>query len=353
MKLMGDTADDNLPILTPVRDAHRIDEAALSRYLDKHLDGFTGNLTLQQFSGGSSNPTYLVESGSNRWVMRKRPPGNLLPSAHQVDREYRVMDALHGAGVPVPKMHLFCDDPDVIGREFYIMEMIDGRVTRSELPGFTPAERTAFYDDFARVLAALHSVDHEAVGLAKHGRPGNYFARQIDRWSKQYVAARTDDIPEMDKLMEWMPAHVPDWEEISVIHGDYRVGNVLVHPTEPRIVAVLDWEISTLGHALGDLSYHCAYAYHAEYDEFIDELPERGIPSEAEYVAAYCRHAGRPPIENWNFCVAYNLFRLASIVQGVYARGLQGIASSEFQLEQQRDQVRQRAEKAWALVEAM
>ena len=233
------------------------------------------------------------------------------------------------------------------------MEMIDGRVTRSELPGFTPAERSTFYDDFARVLAALHTVDHEAVGLAKHGRPGNYFARQIDRWSKQYVAAKTDDIPEMDELMRWMPANVPDWEEISVIHGDYRVGNVLVHPTEPKVVAVLDWEISTLGHALGDLSYHCAYAYHAEFDEFINELDERGIPSERDYVAAYCRHAGRDPVPNWNFCVAYNLFRLASIVQGVYARGLQGIASSEFQLEQQQAQVRARAEKAWALVEAM
>lgn len=345
--------EQNLPVLIPVRDAHGFDEAALARYLARHLEGFRGDLRLQQFVGGSSNPTFLVESGSNRWVMRKRPPGNLLPSAHQVDREYRVMDALQSSGVPVPKMFLFCADPDVIGREFYIMEMIDGRLSRSELPGFTPKERSAFYTDFARVLAALHRVDHKAVGLANHGRPGNYFARQIDRWSKQYVAARTDDIPEMNWLMEWMPAHVPDWDETVVIHGDYRVGNVLIHPTEPRVVAVLDWEISTLGHPLGDLAYHCAYTYHAEMLPFIDELPERGIPGEAEYVATYCRFAGRKPIENWNFCVAYNLFRLASIVQGVYARGLQGIASSEFQLEQQHAQVRQRAEKAWALVQAM
>lgn len=343
----------DLPVLTPVREAHQLDEPALTRYLKANLSGFSGDMNIQQYVGGSSNPTYLLESGSNRWVMRKRPPGNLLASAHQVDREYRVMDALHNTGVPVPQMHLFCADESVVGQAFYIMEMVEGRVTTSVLPNLTPADRSAFYDDFVRVLAALHTVDHEAVGLANHGRPGNYFARQIDRWSKQYRSSQTDKIPAMEKLLEWMPANVPPSDETTVIHGDYRVGNVLLHPTEPRVAAVLDWEISTLGHPLGDLSYHAAHAYHGELVEFLDELPARGIPSEAEYVQSYCKYARREAAENWNFCLAYNLFRLACIVQGVYKRGLDGIASSDFVLEEQRKSATTRANTAWALVESM
>jgi aminoglycoside phosphotransferase (APT) family kinase protein len=341
------------PHLIPVREAHRFDEQNLSRYLSKSLLEFEGNLQVQQFVGGTSNPTFALTSGDRRWVLRKRPPGNLLPSAHQVEREYRVMDALHDQDVPVPKMHLICDDESIIGQAFYVMERIDGRITQSVMPDFTPAERSAIYDDFIRVLAALHGVDHIAVGLEKHGRPGNYFARQIDRWSKQYRAAQTDDVPEMEKLIEWMPKHIPPGDEVAIIHGDYRIGNVLIHPTEPRIAAVLDWELSTLGHPLGDLAYHGAYAYHTEFLTIKDQLPELGIPSEIEWQQKYCELTGRDAIENWNFYVAYNLFRLTGISQGVYKRGLDGIASSEMALEGQRKSVRFRAQCAWALVEAM
>jgi aminoglycoside phosphotransferase (APT) family kinase protein len=343
----------NLDGLTPVREAHRFDEAALDRYLQTHLGGYRGGLTLRQFVGGTSNPTFLLESGSDRWVLRKRPPGTLLPSAHQVEREYRVMAALRDSAVPVPRMILFCDDASVIGQTFYLMEMVEGRLMNSGLIGFTPAERRAFYDDFIRVLAALHNVDHLAVGLAEHGRPGNYFSRQIDRWSKQYRAAATDVIPEMEKLMEWMPANVPASDETAIIHGDFRVGNVLVHPTEPRVAAVLDWEISTLGHPLGDLSYHAAHAYYQELAPIRHQLTERGIPTEAEYCERYRQYAGREAIENWKFCVAYNLFRLTAIGQGVYKRGLDGIASSPMALDQQQQGIAQRAAKAWELVQQM
>lgn len=344
---------DDKPLLIPVREAHRFDEASLSRYLAKSLPGFEGNLVVQQFVGGTSNPTFSLTSGDNCWVLRKRPPGKLLPSAHQVEREYRVMDALRDQDVPVPKMHLICDDESIIGQAFYVMERIDGRITQSVMPTFTPAERRSIYEDFIRVLAALHQVDHIAVGLEKHGRPGNYFARQIDRWSKQYRAAQTDDVPEMERLIEWMPKHIPAGDEIAIIHGDYRIGNVLIHPTEPRIAAVLDWELSTLGHPLGDLAYHGAYAYHMEFLTIKDQLSELGIPSEAEWQQKYCALTGRGEIENWHFYVAYNLFRLTGIIQGVYKRGLDGIASSEMALAGQRENVRFRAKQAWALVETM
>lgn len=350
---MSDPAVNHLPVLTPVRDAHRFDENRLATYLSSNLAGFTGDLSLRQYVGGSSNPTFLIESGGNQWVMRKRPPGTLLPSAHQVEREYRVMHALRDSDVPVPEMLHFCEDESVIGQTFYIMSKIDGRITTSEMVGFEPHERRAIYEDFIRVLANLHQVDHIAVGLEKHGRPGNYFARQIDRWTKQYRGAQTDDIPEMEKLIEWMPKHVPDDDTTGIIHGDYRIGNVLVHPTEPRIAGVLDWELSTLGHPLGDLGYHGAYAYHNEFLLYKDELADRGIPTEEEWQSIYCEMTGRDSIPNWHFYVAYNLFRLTGIVQGVYKRTLDGIASTEFDMEGQRQNVAFRAQRAWALVERM
>ena len=342
---------ENQPVLIDVREAHRFDEDSLSRYLSTRLPGFEDALVVRQFVGGTSNPTFMLSSGEQSWVLRKRPPGHLLPSAHQVEREHRVMHALRDSDVPVPRMLHFCADEAVIGQAFYVMEHVPGRITQSLMPGFTPQERSAIYDDFIRVLAALHKVDHIAAGLEHHGRPGNYFARQIDRWSKQYRASQTDDIPEMERLMEWMPAHIPDGEEVSVIHGDYRIGNMLIHPTQPRIAAVLDWELSTLGHPLGDLAYHCAFAHHSEFVDLIDKLPEMGIPSEVRWQDRYCELTGRGPIENWNFYVAYNLFRLTGISQGVYKRGLDGIASSEIALDGQRLGVL--ARRAWALVEAM
>jgi aminoglycoside phosphotransferase (APT) family kinase protein len=346
---MSDTAT-----LTPVRPAHRFDEAALDRYLAAHVPGYAGGLEIRQFEGGQSNPTFALETRNAPWVMRKQPPGQLLPSAHQVDREYRVMHALRDTGVPVPRMIALCEDTSVIGTKFYVMERVAGRVlTDVLLPGFTKEDRRAVYLDLARVLAALHTVDHRAVGLADFGRPGNYYERQISRWSKQYVASKTEEIPAMDDLMEWLPTHIPVSDETVIVHGDYRLGNVLLHPTEPRIVAVLDWELSTLGHPLADLGYVCM-DYHA--DSYTSaglsrpDLADFGIPSEQEFVAEYCRRAGRGPIENWSFYVIYNLFRSAGIIQGVYKRGLDGNASSDTALGF-KDACRMRAERAWGLVQ--
>ena len=350
---MTEETTDDLPVLTAVREVHRFDEEALEAYLQRALPDFGSGLTIEQYVGGSSNPTFLLTTDAGSWVLRKRPPGNLLNSAHQVDREHRVMLALRDSDVPVPKMHLFCEDDTVIGQQFYVMEQIEGRVTKSEFPNFTPAQRRAVYDDFARVLAALHSVDYRAVGLENHGRPGNYFARQISRWSKQYRAAQTDRVEAMEKLIEWMPENIPEDDETVVIHGDYRIGNVLIHPTEPKLVGVLDWELSTLGHPLGDLSYHVAYAHHGEFVPFLDELDDRGIPTEQEWRDAYCAYAGRGEVPNWNFYTAYNLFRLVGIIQGVYKRGLDGIVSSEFELDAQRLRVAEAADRAWELVETM
>ncbi len=282
----------------------------------------------------------------------------MLPSAHQVDREYRVMKALEQTDVPVPLMKCLCEDPSVIGTKFYVMEMVTGRVfAETLLPSLTPPERRAIYLDLARVLAMLHSVDPEEVGLADFGRPGNYYERQIGRWTKQYEASKTEQIDAMDKLMAWLPERIPEQGETVVVHGDYRLGNALIHPTEPRIVAVLDWdwELSTLGDGLADLGYICQ-DYHG--DSYNDaglsgaDLRELGIPTEDELVAAYCRHAGRQPIDNWPFYVIYNMFRSAGIIQGVYKRGLDGNASSEKALEY-KDAARIRSEQAWALVESL
>jgi aminoglycoside phosphotransferase (APT) family kinase protein len=349
VRTMTDTA-----LLTPVRPAHRFDEAALDRYLRAHVPGYSGGLEVRQFEGGQSNPTFALETRDAQWVLRKQPPGQLLPSAHQVDREYRVMHALRDTDVPVPRMIALCEDTSVIGTKFYVMERVAGRVlTDLLLPGFTNEARRAVYLDLARVLAALHTVDYRAVGLTDFGKPGNYYERQISRWSKQYVASKTEEIPAMDRLMEWLPAHIPQTDETVVVHGDYRLGNVLLHPTEPRIVAVLDWELSTLGHPLADLGYVCM-DYHA--DSYTSaglarpDLADFGIPSEADFVAEYCRRAGRGPIENWSFYVIYNLFRSAGIIQGVYKRGLDGNASSDTALGF-KDACRMRAERAWRLVQ--
>jgi aminoglycoside phosphotransferase (APT) family kinase protein len=341
-------------ILTPVRDAHRFDERALDRYLRAHVDGYAGGLSVRQFEGGQSNPTFVLASGDAEYVLRKQPPGQLLPSAHQVDREYRVMHALRDTDVPVPRMYALCEDASVIGTKFYVMERVRGRVfTDLLLPGLTNPQRRAVYRDLTRVLAALHSVDPAKVGLADFGRPGNYYERQISRWSKQYIASKTEDIDAMERLMAWLPAHIPQSDETVVVHGDYRLGNVLLHPTEPKIAAVLDWELSTLGHPLADLGYVCM-DYHADSYTTAGlarpDLADFGIPSEAEFLADYCAFAGRAPIANWDFYVIYNLFRSAGIIQGVYKRGLDGNASSATAIGF-KDACRMRAERAWKLVE--
>jgi aminoglycoside phosphotransferase (APT) family kinase protein len=286
-------------------------------------------------------------------VLRKQPPGQLLPSAHAVDREYRVMTALAQTAVPVPATLLMCDDAGVIGTKFFVMSCVQGRVFRQpHLPGVSAAHRAAMYADMADVLARLHAVDVAAIGLADYGKPGNYYSRQIGRWGQQYVAARTSEIASMDRLMEWLPAHIPPGEEIAIVHGDYRIENLIFHPTEPRIVAIVDWELSTLGHPLADLAYNClTYHLPAEALGLVDAIDDdrSGMPGEAEYVAMYCRRAGRSSIPQWNFYLAFSMFRLASILQGVYARGLQGNAASSFAL-QRGAAARLIADKAWQLV---
>jgi aminoglycoside phosphotransferase (APT) family kinase protein len=339
------------PEITPVRAAHRFDERALAAFLDQQLGGCVP-LRVAQFEGGQSNPTFVIDRGAERLVLRKKPPGRLLPSAHQVEREYRVMTALRKSDVPVPETIALCEDDSVIGTPFFVMRYVPGRVIADpRLPGFTRAERSALYDQLARVLAALHAVDPESVGLADFGRPGNYFARQISRWSRQYRESKTEEIPAMEALMEWLPANVPASEETTIVHGDYRIGNCILDAAEPRVVAVLDWELSTLGHPLADLAYVCQ-SYHGEAipgGTLVGvDLAAMGIPDEETFVARYCELAGRSGIDHWAFYMVFVMFRSAAIVQGVYKRGLDGNASSE-QAHLFGALVRTRADDAWRL----
>jgi aminoglycoside phosphotransferase (APT) family kinase protein len=317
----------------PVRANHRFDEAALERYLRAHADGFDAPLSVQQFGGGQSNPTFLLTSGARQYVMRKKPPGQLLKSAHQVDREFRIMKALAQTDVPVPRMHVLCEDESVIGTAFYVMDYLEGRIFRDpQLPGVAPAERAAIYDSMNDVLARLHKVDFAAIGLGDYGRPGNYFERQVSRFITQYRGAQTDQIPEMEKLIEWMPHNIPKEDSVSIAHGDYRLENTIFHPTEPRMIAVLDWELSTIGHPLADLAYNCMghHVMNPRQGGLVGiDHAATGIPAERDYVARYCERTGRGRIENWSFYLSFSVFRLASIAQGVYKRGLDGNASSE------------------------
>lgn len=316
-----------------VRPAHRLDEAALDRWLAANVEGYSGPLSVRQFQGGASNPTYLLTAGDRRYVMRKKPPGQLLASAHQVDREYRVMKALGEVGFPVPRMRALCEDDAVVGTSFYVMDFLEGRIFRdARLPGMTPGERAAIYDELNAVMARLHGIDPAAVGLSDYGRPGNYFERQIGRWIKQYRGAETEHIPAMEALIAELPGRVPADDTVTIAHGDYRLENVMFHPTEPRIIAVLDWELSTLGHPLADLAYNCIL-WHSRSESWgtLDgiDLASSGIPTEQDYVAAYCRRTGRTEIVDFPFYLSFSLFRLASISQGVFKRNLDGIGTRE------------------------
>jgi aminoglycoside phosphotransferase (APT) family kinase protein len=310
-----------------------IDVAALERYLRGKLSGLDAALIVRKFAGGQSNPTYLLSSGERRWVLRKKPPGSLLPTAHMVDREHRLYSALFGSAVPVPQPFLYCEDRSVIGTEFFVMQHVDGRIFwNPELPEVASAgERRALYDEMNRVLAALHTLDYAARGLGDYGKPGNYFARQIKRWTQQYEAAKTDDLPAMDRLIAWLPANIPADDQTTLVHGDYRFDNMIFHPSEPRVLAVLDWELSTLGHPLADVAYNCMpYHIPARGARPLAQVAgaASGIPSQDEYVARYCERTGRNRIPGLAFYLAFSFFRSASIVQGVYHRGLQGNASS-------------------------
>jgi aminoglycoside phosphotransferase (APT) family kinase protein len=340
----------------PVQEKHRFDIGALERYMREHIEGFSGPIEIEQFKGGQSNPTYRVTGGGKRYVLRRKPPGKLLPSAHAVDREFRVITALQGTPVPVARTHALCEDDSVIGTAFYIMDYVDGRVLWDpRLPGFSCEERAAAYDEMNRVIAALHQVSYDKLGLSDFGKPGNYFARQIARWTKQYKASETEKIEAMDRLAEWLPANIPPGEETVIVHGDYRLDNLIWSPTELRIVAVLDWELSTLGHPLADFSYHCM-GYRLATEEFRGlagaPLTELGIPTEEEYVAAYCRRTGRVSIEHWDFYIAYNIFRLAGILQGIMRRVVDGTAASQHALEMGR-RARILAEAGWQQVEKL
>jgi aminoglycoside phosphotransferase (APT) family kinase protein len=325
------TADPAAPSIGEVRDNHRFDPAPLEAWFRAEVESPAEPLELRQFNKGASNPTFLLSAGDRRWVLRKKPPGQLLASAHQVEREYRVMRALGGAGFPVPRMRALCEDASVIGTPFYVMDFLEGRIFRdARLPGLTPAERAAIYDDLNATLARLHGVDYAAVGLSDYGRPGNYFQRQMDRWTKQYRGAETEVIPEMERLMAELPARIPTSDEVTIAHGDYRLENVMFHPTEPKVIAVLDWELSTLGHPLADIAYGCIL-YHSRSESWgtLDgiDLAASGIPSERDYVAAYCRRTGRDGIPDFNVYLAFSIFRLASIGQGVFKRNLTGIGT--------------------------
>jgi aminoglycoside phosphotransferase (APT) family kinase protein len=325
---------------------HPIDAAALTAHLQAHLPGFAGPLTLERFKGGQSNPTYRVSTPARDYVMRTKPgpASRLLPSAHAIEREFRVMRALEGSEVPVPRMLLLCEDEAVIGRAFYLMEHVPGRVLWDQaLPGVDPSGRAALYDEMNRVIAALHRVDVAALGLQDFGKPGNYFERQIARWTRQYQASITEPIAAMDELIAWLPEHVPasarDESQVSIVHGDFRLDNLMFHPTEPRVLAVLDWELSTLGHPLADFSYHCM-SWHIPASAFRGigglDLAALGIPDERSYVQRYCERTGRTRpghdleavLADWTFYMAYNLFRMAGILQGIAKRAMDGTASS-------------------------
>ncbi len=307
----------------------------LGPYLEAHIPEFRGLREAVKFAGGQSNPTFRLEADSGRYVLRRKPPGQLLPSAHAVDREYRVMAALAGTDVPVPAALHLCEDNDVIGSMFYVMEFKEGRILWDPaLPEMDAAARGRIYDEMNRVLVALHKVDVNAVGLQNHGQPGNYFARQVSRWTKQYRAAETERLESMERLMSWLAAHEPpDDGRVSLVHGDYRLDNMMFHPTEDRVIALLDWELSTLGHPVADLAFQCMQWRLPHGSSALRGLGgidrvALGIPSEEAYVEAYCRRMGLGGIADWNFCLAVSFFRLASICQGVYKRGLDGNASS-------------------------
>ncbi len=338
----------------PVQEKHRFDEGSLAQYMREHVDGFSGDLSVTQFKGGQSNPTFLLSAGGKRYVLRRKPPGKLLPSAHAVDREYRVLSALHGTDVPVARPYALCQDEAVIGTMFYIMDFVEGRVLWDpSLPGLTLPQRRAIFEEMNRVIAALHKVDYVKVGLGEYGKPGSYLERQIARWTKQYRASETERIEAMENLIDWLPKNIPAGDETTLVHGDYRLDNVIFHPSEPRILAVLDWELSTLGHPIADFAYHCM-TWRLTPQEFRGMLgfdfAALGIPSEEDYVARYCERTGRPGIANWDFYLAYNMFRLAGILQGIMGRVVEGTASSQHAIESGK-RARPMAEAGWRQVE--
>ncbi|MCF8467166.1 MAG: phosphotransferase family protein [Sneathiella sp.] len=316
-----------------VRERHKFDLAVLEKYLKNNIAGFNGPLEVAQFKGGQSNPSYMLVTPGRKYVLRRKPPGKLLPSAHAVDREYRVISALAHTDVPVPKAYCLCEDEGIIGTMFYVMEFVDGDIEWDpSLPGYSKASRVAVFDSMNAAMASLHMVDYKAVGLETFGKPTDYLARQINRWTKQYRASETEKIDAMDNLMDWLPDNIPPGDETAIVHGDYRLDNTVLDKGTHRVTAILDWELATLGHPLADFSYHCM-TWRLEPELFRGlnglDLPALGIPTEAQYVKAYCERTGRDSIENWDFYAAYNMFRLAAILQGIVGRVKDGTASNK------------------------
>ena len=336
-----------------VADALRFDSSKLESYLAERIEDFRKPLEVRQFKGGQSNPTYQLLTPNRKYVLRRKPPGKLLPSAHAVDREFRIISALHPTGFPVARPYLLCDDENVIGTMFYVMECVEGRILwDGTLPGLEPKERFAIYDAMNETISRLHGLDYQAVGLADYGKPGNYIARQIARWSKQYQASETETVAEMNKLIEWLPAHVPPDERTSIVHGDFRIDNLIMHAREPRILAVLDWELSTIGDPLADFTYHLmqwqmpAIGGISASSLLGQDLPALGIPTLEEYVATYCRRTGRRTTPNMDYYASYNFFRLAGILQGIVGRVRDGTAANA-NAAQNATAVRPLAERAW------
>jgi aminoglycoside phosphotransferase (APT) family kinase protein len=341
----------------PVEERLSFDAARLEEYLRDRIDGIRGPLRLEQFKGGQSNPTYCVSAADGRrFALRRKPPGKLVPSAHAIDREYTVTHALHAAGFPVARPDLLCVDDSIIGTPFYVMEHVEGRVFWDQsLPGMSPSERFCIWDELNRVLARLHGIDYRAVGLEAFGKPGSYIERQIARWTKQYQASETERVAAMNDLIAWLPTNIPPQSSTSLVHGDFRLDNTIFHQTEPTILAVLDWELSTLGDPLADFAYHCM-SWRIPPGQFRGiaglDLAALGIPSESEYLAAYCLRTGRSGVnaDHWDFYMAYNLFRIAAILQGIARRALDGTAASD-QARDAGNAARPMAELGWKQVE--
>ncbi len=329
---MSPTEQPDFTGITDTPEKLKFNEAALDSYMAENVDGYAGPLSVKKFKGGQSNPTYLLTTPGKSYVLRRKPPGKLLPSAHAVDREYRIMTALGAKGFPVPKTYALCEDDGVIGTAFFIMDFVEGRIFWDSTLADAPKEtRRALYFGLVDTLADLHLVDVKGAGLSDYGKPGNYFERQISRWSNQYKAGETDAIEEMDNLIAWLPNNIPDDEATSIVHGDFRFDNAIMHPSDPQTLAVLDWELSTLGHPLADFTYFLMVWF---FPQDVRgglagvDLEANGLPSIDEITAHYCARTGRDGLPALPFYLAYNLFRIAAIVQGVYARGLQGNASS-------------------------
>jgi aminoglycoside phosphotransferase (APT) family kinase protein len=334
------TLSDNRELGVPA-DVHRVNEATLVTYLREHIAGFAGDCTIHQFLGGQSNPTYLIEDTSGTYVLRKKPPGTLLPSAHAVDREFRVISALAGSNVPVPQTRILCEDETVVGQVFYVMDYVPGRVlTEREMPGCTPSERTAMFHSMASVLGALHSVDYLKVGLDDFGRPSKYVARQVARWSQQYEASKIENCDAMDNVIEWLTHNDPDDEHAAIVHGDYRPGNVIFHSENPDVAAVLDWELSTIGHPLADLGYflmpYRLVAAASPWGLQGLDLDGLGIPPEAAVVDTYASASRRDSVESIDYYIVFSMFRLAAILAGVLRRGIDGNASDPRAIERGR-----------------